>query len=1260
MTEKEALTARLGALWNRLVEPHASFTGDARIRARTLTTCLLLTVVTFIIHLVIISLSGVTGLAVILAILVMSGCYALSRTRHSRMSGIVAVSFLLIIPVLKVVADQPTNSLTSIFGFECLFVALLLSPLIFPRWVSAIIAVTTFVSIFLGVLVLPGLRVSGVLFGAMLVFSLIAIMLITTVIRNGEQAKKASAREALEKSELRYRMFSQLTNDFIYSARVYPEENFRYDIDWVVGEVEGIVGIPRGDIGTIQWPSIIHPDDFDGWMLEMMRVLKGEEVAGEFRILTPKGETRWVRSVRYSEPLEGSSSARRLHSAIQDITKRKIAEAALLESEGRYRKLAELASDFVFKLQLKPNDTFIVDWIAGPGTITAGAQGWTLPENWQDVIYPEDLPLLQAIPGRIRREGRVVAEFRIPGKSSLPRWFRVHLDGEADPNAPGDFILYGTMQNITERRTQEQALIESEARLRAIMDANVVAMVIVRVSTNRVYFVNAAACRLFGCYMHEMVGHALTDFYWNEADHLLLAKLSEHQGHVQDHEVQMRRGNGESVWTSATMRKTSIDGEAMLVYGYSDISERRAAEAALREQQAQFEGLVNSINGVVWETDIATRNNLFISQRVEELLGYSVARFLEEPQLWRNLIHPDDYLAATSESDHAILERRSFEAEYRMIAADGRIVWVHDSVRLVEAADGTPLTMRGLSVNITASKEAQLAEQAQRRMADALRQTAAIISETLDFEEVLDRVFEQLDKVLPSQAADIMLIEGATAQVVRGRGFDQDLETQVKAVRVPIMETPNFRRMVETGQPNIVFDTHSDPNWVNLAVSNWIRSTVGVPIRLEQQTIGFLNLTSKRPNAFTVEQAYYLQAFADQIAIAVRNARLYDQVSRYAEQLETVVDARTAELDFERRRIQAMFDAAGEGILYAEGETIRYVNPSLCALTGYSEVMLIGEPVTCLIKDQPPEQSSRLAEAFNKAQQERVWRGEMYLRRRDGSMFDAGLTIALVDEQGDTAYVPAPDARTVTVVRDISLEKSLQAQKSNLVSYASHELRTPLTNLKTRLYLLGRRPENLPEHLQILEEVTDRMQRLVEDLLDMTRLEQGIILLHRRPLDVQQLIEHIVQLQQHEAARKGLHITLHLPETPLTILGDEERLTQVITNLITNAINYTAEAGEITVSVAEAADLSHAGEHMVDIEVRDTGIGIASEHLANIFLPFFRVPTTVKGTGLGLSIAKEIVELHGGTMQVTSQLGVGSAFTVRLVLLSEPVTIGAL
>ncbi len=198
-------------------------------------------------------------------------------------------------------------------------------------------------------------------------------------------------------------------------------------------------------------------------------------------------------------------------------------------------------------------------------------------------------------------------------------------------------------------------------------------------------------------------------------------------------------------------------------------------------------------------------------------------------------------------------------------------------------------------------KRAEEAEREQRVLAEALRAAAAALNSTLEFDLVLDHVLANVGRVVPHDAANIMLIdERGDARIARARGYAEQTLEKVLSLHMPVASTPNFRRMAETAQPVFMSDTHADPAWIKTKEFMWVRSYAGMPIRLKGKVIGILNLESATPGFFTPAHTDHLRAFADQAAIAIENARLYNEARRYAEELEQQardLQARNEELD---------------------------------------------------------------------------------------------------------------------------------------------------------------------------------------------------------------------------------------------------------------------------------------------------------------------------------------------------------------------------
>ncbi len=531
-------------------------------------------------------------------------------------------------------------------------------------------------------------------------------------------------------------------------------------------------------------------------------------------------------------------------------------------------------------------------------------------------------------------------------------------------------------------------------------------------------------------------------------------------------------------------------------------------------------------------------------------------------------------------------------------------------------------------------QQARQAEQAQRDFAAAQQEITLLLTSKLNIENVLNTILEFVAQWISGhQASTIMLLEedGEGILFASQRGYDA-IRHELKQTRIRLADWPAINHIVTTGHPLLISNTLESSLWTMPERAPWIRSYLGAPIMLEGRCLGIINVDSGQTHAFTDTDAARLLTFAGKVAIAVRN-------SGYATELERRVLARTLELETQRATMQAILESSAEGVMATRNQIIIFANQAMTALTGYSTTELIAQNLRLLRPDDlnPADDEQLLAQIGDTLLRGEVWRDAIQIRRKNGSVFDAGITVSLVHNWDKKAL------NTVIILRDISAEKALEAQTERFIADAAHELRSPITVFNTRLYLMRRRPQVLPEDLQVLDKIVTRMNRLVSDLLDMARFKQGQIGLQTQVVVLQDVLAEVVLLLAGEAEQKRLHLVFDPPTTPLQVLADPHRLHQVFTNLINNAIHYTPENGRIIITTLFDATLQ-----AVVIRIQDTGLGIAPDELPFIFQPFFRGKNKQSGTGLGLSITREIVTLHGGSLDVTSVVGEGSCFTVRL------------
>jgi two-component system phosphate regulon sensor histidine kinase PhoR len=235
---------------------------------------------------------------------------------------------------------------------------------------------------------------------------------------------------------------------------------------------------------------------------------------------------------------------------------------------------------------------------------------------------------------------------------------------------------------------------------------------------------------------------------------------------------------------------------------------------------------------------------------------------------------------------------------------------------------------------------------------------------------------------------------------------------------------------------------------------------------------------------------------------------------------------------------------------------------------------------------------------------------------------------------------------TVVVLRDVDREKNLQKRNAEFVSSVSHEMKAPLAGIKAYVELLAdgdaEDEETREEFLNVIDSQADRLQRLVENLLNLARIEAGVVGVNKKNRSLNEILEEASQIVQPAAEAKNIKLNVELSPLYLGVHADRDMLLQSAINLLSNAVKYTPDGGQVTLR-------SRNVDNMIVYEVEDTGVGLNPEDCQRVFEKFYRVKkdkNMAQGTGLGLPLAKHIVEdVHGGTLSLESELGVGSKFT---------------
>jgi len=520
------------------------------------------------------------------------------------------------------------------------------------------------------------------------------------------------------------------------------------------------------------------------------------------------------------------------------------------------------------------------------------------------------------------------------------------------------------------------------------------------------------------------------------------------------------------------------------------------------------------------------------------------------------------------------------------------------------------------------------AEQHQHQLSEALINAAGSLNSSLDLEDVFDEILKQVMEVEPSQAVNIMMIEGEHCYVKRYQGYEDfpEYTKTLKSIKMPL-STPNIKTMMK-GDLVLIADTHNDPSWENFPGNEWIRSYVGIPLIIDQDVVGFLNVNSDVPGFFTEESTLRFRSFADHAAIAYRNADLYQQLQEHATELEIRVQNRTAELNAAKENIEGILSSVPEAVF---------------VLDRYNQLVQANQSGETLLKLADESKQDLFSPDFIKSIVEAKSPDPQNLLEVSGRSYQAMASEVQADEKESSGHV--------IVFQDVTHFKELDQLKTKFVSDVSHELRTPLTNLTLYLGFLDTDlvSGNQRTYLDILKRETKRLTHLIEDLLTFSRIQAGKIGGEIQPIDINQIVQQLTVDRAVLAAKNDIQLEYSpLVEIP-QVMGIENALSQALSNLLTNAINYTPPEGKVILQTNVKA---RNDRNWVIIEVIDNGVGISENEFPHIFERFYRGEASQKtgadGTGLGLSISKDLITRMGGDITMKSELGKGTTFTIWL------------
>ncbi|MBI3149520.1 MAG: PAS domain S-box protein [Betaproteobacteria bacterium] len=992
------------------------------------------------------------------------------------------------------------------------------------------------------------------------------------------------AQEALRLSEQRYR---QVVDNVTEGILVVQDGRFVF----VNEAMQRITGYAVEQILGRSNLDFVVPEQREMVKERYERRIRGEPLSSrfDFQIILADGGRMWARLS--GVVIEWSGRPAMLY-FFSDIDAQHRAEEALQQSEERYREVIDNVSEGITVVQ---NQRFV---FCNPSM--ARLTGYTLEAIYaMDSIYAladeSAWPTLKER-AELRSRGEPVEmryEFQLRCKDGTTKWVELSVVTIEWQGAPAtlSFVI-----DTTHRHEMEQALRLSQQRYRNVIDNMGEGLMVVQ--DGRIALCNPSAAALSGYQQEELYRWENVDRLAHPDDRAELAERNRRrmagEAVADRYEFRLLRGDGSVRFMEMSVVLIDWDGRPATLGFMFDSTERHEIQEALRRSEANYRHVIeNSPVGIA----IVRSNRLLLANRALcSILGQSEQWVLERGS-FLDQVHEDDYprMAEYSKNLPRALGETAANTTFRLRLAPNRVIWVEGSTVQVEW-QGRPATLSFLQ-DVTARV----------RLEESLKQTLA------ERETILERSIVGIALLDPQ--GRLRWANQAMSQIF-GNSLRTAAGTSLEAFY------PSRDVYLETGAA------------VSSAVKRGEPFETELKMRRENGALFWAHLSGKAVNVSDLSQGT-VWAVMD-----------IDQRKRLEEELQRTSSER-----------EVILQSTLVGIIYSRDRHHVWVNRAFADMVGYTPEDLIGQSSRLHFKSE--ESYREFGErGYATMATGAPWSTEWELLRRDGST----LWTQILGRSLDPAQ---PQAGSIWTLVDITARKKAEAEvraalekqqelnelKSRFVSMTSHEFRTPLATILSSAELMKYYGDRLPDSergdlLLNIEKAVGRMTGMLNDVLLLGRADAGRLDFKPAALDVvaycRTLVDEAVRAETAEG-RRGDRVRLAMPEAPLWAALDEKLMRHVLGNLLANAHKYAPEATPIEFRL-------EAGEHELRFSVRDQGIGIPPEDLPHLFESFHRARNVgnIQGTGLGLAIVKKAIDRHGGRVEVQSELGVGTTFTISI------------
>jgi PAS domain S-box-containing protein len=944
------------------------------------------------------------------------------------------------------------------------------------------------------------------------------------------------------------------------------------------------------------------------------------------------------------------------------------AARGLRQSEEHFERLVAGVRDCaIFLLDRQGN---VLTWNAGAEQIKGYRAGEIIGRHLSN-FYPRDA-VSSGWPDHELRTAAATGRFEDEGwrvrKDGSTFWANVVITALRDETGGVRGFLKIT-RDLTDRKQAEEKLRLSEERFRLMVEGVKDYAIFMLDPEGRVVTWNAGAERTKGYRADEIIGRHFSQFYPREAvergwpDEEL--KRAAAEGRFEDEGWRVRK-DGSTFWANVVI--TALRDEAGTLRGFAkvtrDLTERRqaeentrrllreeaarqAAEEYTREIEQQRERLrvtLHSIGDGVIATDAKGRVTL-LNPVAEDLTGWGSEDAAGQPlQSVFRIINESTGQEVENPVAGVLREGRVVGLAHPtlLISRDGKARPVDDSAAPIRDVQGELLGV----VLVFRDGTEQRAKDRRRAARLAVTQSLA---EAETIEQAAPRVLQALGDNLGWKVGGFWLVQPPGQAMrclelwhtpsVRGDGF---LEVSRRLRFSPGVGLPG--RVWESGQPAWIPDVSVDTNFPRAAIAaeQGLRAALGFPLRAGRQVLGMIEFFHNE--------------------VRGPDADLMEMVATIGAMIGQFIERRSAEhrLRYEREWFRTTLASIGDAVIATDTDgKVAFVNGVAQTLTGWRQGEAIGQPVEAVFRILDEQTRRPIENPALLAFKEHVVLGpsnRTVLTSRDG-----------VERPIDSSAAPIRDedgqvGGAVLVFRDVTERRRLEddlrklaadlsdadRRKNEFLATLAHELRNPLAPIRNALHVLRLSPDRAPhdQALAMMQRQLEQLVRLVDDLMDVSRITRGKLELRSEPVPLATVVQSAVETSRPMIDHLGHELTVSLPDEPIIVDADLTRLAQVFSNLLNNSAKYMDPGGRIRLTAERR------GEEVL-VSVRDTGIGIAADQLSRIFEIFSQVEGSLEraqgGLGIGLTLVKRLVEMHGGRIEATSEgLGKGAEFLARL------------